>query len=269
MLRVIAFCSMEFMWTDTHAHLDKLEIGIDEALTLAREKLVNRIITIGTELEDWPHVLSLCDNKSSMVYGALGMHPHTAKDFDQACMDFLKNNLIHPRIVSVGEIGLDYHYNNSEQGVQQTVFEKQLQLAKEFNLPVEIHTRDAELDTISALQKVKGQVRGLLHCFTGSYNLAKAALDCGFNISFSGILTFKKSEELRETCKKIPLDRLHIETDSPFLSPVPYRGKENHPAQVSLVAEIVAFLHNTTLKDLSEQLEQNTLGLFTKIKGED
>ena len=136
-------------------------------------------------------------------------------------------------------------------------------------MPVEIHIREAEEDTAFFLKRYQGRVKGLLHCFTSSYGLAKKALDCGFNISFSGILTFKNSENLRETCKKIPLDRLHIETDAPFLSPEPYRGKENHPARVALLAKCVAELHNVNLKDLSIQLKKNTWNLFPKIRQEE
>ena len=136
-------------------------------------------------------------------------------------------------------------------------------------MPVEIHTREAEEDTAFFLKQFQGKVRGLLHCFTGSYDLARQALDYGFNISFSGILTFKNTVGLRETCKKIPLDRLHIETDAPFLSPEPYRGKENQPARVSVLAKLVAELHSVDLQTLSDQLKKNTWDLFPKIKEEE
>ena len=144
-----------------------------------------------------------------------------------------------------------------------------MSLADELSMPVEIHTREAEEDTAFFLKQFKGRVRGLLHCFTSSYELAKQALDCGFNISFSGILTFKNAENLRETCKKIPLDRLHIETDSPFLAPAPHRGKENQPAYVSLLAQFVSDLLKVDLQTLSDQLKKNTWDLFPKIKKEE
>lgn len=256
------------MWIDTHAHLDKLSNSLKDVLKRAQDSHVHRVITIGTELEDWPQVIHLCDTYKPYVYGALGMHPHSAKDFNEECSQFLKTNLIHPRIIAVGEIGLDYYYEHSDKKIQQDVFEKQLFLAQELELPVEIHTREAEEDTLNLLEKVKGDVRGLLHCFTSSYEMARAALDLGFNISFSGIITFKNSQSLRETCKKLPLDRIHIETDSPFLSPVPHRGKENEPSYVNLVAQTVADLHGVNLDTLSRQLKQNTLNLFFKIKKE-
>ena len=257
------------MWIDSHAHIDKLSSSVWDILDLAKEAGVYRILTIGTELKDWKEIVSLCEQYSPELYGALGMHPHTAKDFNEECEEFLKKHLTLKRIVAVGEIGLDYYYEHSERKIQKEIFEKQLALAYDFKMPVEIHTREAEEDTAFFLKEFNGKVRGLLHCFTGSYHLAMQALDCGFNISFSGILTFKNSGELRETCKKIPLDRLHIETDAPFLSPAPYRGKENQPARLSTLAELMAELHAVDLQSLSDQLKKNTWDLFPKIKKEE
>ena len=257
------------MWIDSHAHIDKLNKSPREVLEKARQAGVFRVLTIGTEWEDWKKVVSFSEEYAPQVYGALGMHPHTAKDFDKKCETFLRQHLSLKRIVAVGEIGLDYFYKNSDIQKQKEVFERQMSLACSFDLPVEIHTREAEKDTVFFLKKFKTQTRGLLHCFTGSYDLAKRALDCGFNISFSGILTFKKADSLREICKKIPLDRLHIETDSPFLSPEPYRGKENQPAFVSILAQLVADLHKVDLQKLSDQLKKNTWDLFPKMKKEE
>lgn len=257
------------LWIDTHAHIDKLKASVPEILESARKAGVWRILTIGTELSDWGNVLRLCEKYSPELYGALGMHPHSASSFNEDCETFLKENLGKKRIVAVGEIGLDYYYNNSEPQIQKEVFERQLLLAEDFKMPVEIHTREAEEDTAFFLKKFQGRVRGLLHCFTGSYHLASQALDCGFNISFSGILTFKNAGDLRELCKKIPLDRLHIETDSPFLSPEPFRGRENEPSHVRALAEYVAGLKNVDLHQLSDQLKENTWALFPKIKEEE
>ena len=257
------------LWIDSHAHIDKLSSSVLDILQLAREEGVFRILTIGTELKDWKQIVRLCEEYSPEIYGALGMHPHTAKNFDEESEEFLKTHLNLKRIVAIGEIGLDYHYEHSDRVIQKEVFEKQLSLAYDLKMPVEIHTREAEEDTAVFLKQFKGKVKGLLHCFTGSYDLARQALDCGFNISFSGILTFKNSEGLRKTCKKIPLDRLHIETDSPFLSPVPYRGKENQPAHVSVLAKCVAELHSVDLQTLSDRLKKNTWELFPKIKKEE
>lgn len=253
------------MWIDTHAHLDKLKPEPETILKEAKHSSVDTIFTIGTCLTDWPEVLRLADTFPN-VYGTLGMHPHDAKDFNEDCKIFLKKHLSDKNIVAVGEIGLDYYYSHSLKEIQKEVFYQQLCLAEEFQLPVEIHTRQAEEDTLYFLKEFRGRLKGLLHCFTSSYDMAKKALDFGFNISFSGILTFKKSEEIRVICQKIPLDRIHIETDSPYLAPVPHRGKENQPAWVALVAHKVSEIHNITLESLSEQLRQNTLNLFPKIK---
>ncbi|MBC6415916.1 MAG: TatD family hydrolase [Bdellovibrionales bacterium] len=257
------------MWIDTHCHIDKLKESPENVINLAKKKGVLCLLTIGTELKDWNQVLSLSKKHSPYVYGTLGMHPHKAQSFDDSCDTFLRKHLPSQRIVGVGEIGLDYFYENSSSDIQKEVFEKQLNLAEEFHLPVEIHTRSAESDTLYFLKKYQSKVQGLLHCFTGSYDLAKQALDCGFNISFSGILTFKKAESLRKTCKKIPLDRIHIETDSPFLCPEPHRGKENNPSYIPFIAQLVAKLHKIDLETLSQQLKENTYKLFPKIKKED
>ena len=251
------------MWTDTHAHLDKLKIGAEKAIEQAKENSVNRIITIGTEPSDWLQVLELIKYKN--VYGTLGMHPHEAKDFTDEHLLFLKNQLASPKIIAVGEIGLDYYYKHSDSEQQKKVFYKQMCLAEEHGLPVQIHTRHAEEDTLMYLKEFKGRVKGLLHCFTSSEKLAEGALDCGFNISFSGIITFKNSDELRRTCQSVPIERMHIETDSPFLAPVPHRGQENQPAWVDHVATCICELHKVTKQDLSAQLEKNTLNLFSRI----
>ena len=253
------------MWIDTHAHLDKLKPEPETVLKEAEHSLVDTVFTIGTCLNDWPEVLRL-SNAFPNVYGTLGMHPHEGKDFNEDCRDFLKKHLSDKNIVAVGEIGLDYYYSHSPKEAQKEAFYQQFCLAEEFQLPVEIHTRQAEEDTLYFLKEFRGRVKGLLHCFTSSYDMAKKALDFGFNISFSGILTFKKSEELQAICKKLPLDRIHIETDSPYLAPVPHRGKENQPAWVSLVAHKVCEIHNIEPDFLSEQLKQNTFALFPKIK---
>ena len=252
----------QYKWIDSHAHIDKLKPGVSEILESAEKAGVFLILTIGTGREDWDSVVSLCE-KQDQICGALGVHPHTAKNFNQDCEKFLKKNLTLDKIVALGEIGLDYYYRNSDPQIQKEVFEKQLSIAESFQMPVQIHTREAEKDTAFFLKKFKGKVRGLIHCFTSSYHLAKQALDCGFNISFSGILTFKNAQGLRETCKKIPLDRLHIETDSPFLSPEPYRGRENEPAQVPLVAQQVAQLHSVDGQTLSDQFKTKYLGFIS------
>lgn len=252
-------------WIDTHTHLNMLEQGVDAALAEATKNNVLQVITIGTNHEDHPVVLNLAQKYYPQVFCTLGVHPHDAKDYSKA-EEFMKNHVTEKEVVAVGEIGLDYYYNNSSKEEQLFAFEKQLQLAAEHGLPVEIHTRDAEDDTIALLKKYKGQVKGLLHCFTGTQKLADAALALDFNISISGVVTFNKAQELRDIVKNVPLDRLHIETDAPFLAPVPMRGKKNEPSFVIHTAQKVAELKEVSLEDLAKQVQINTQKLFPKIK---
>jgi TatD DNase family protein len=179
---------------------------------------------------------------------------------------FLRTNASHPRVVAIGEIGLDYYYNQSPKEEQIFAFREQLKIAEEVGLPVEIHTRDAEEDTISILKEFKGRVHGLIHCFTGTEWLAKEALDLGYNISISGVVTFKNAESLRKIVKDIiPLDRIHVETDAPFLAPVPMRGRPNTSAYMVHTAQVVADLKNVSLQTLSEQTKKNARVLFKKL----
>ena len=251
-------------WTDVHTHLNMLDDSAEKAVEEARIQKVNYLITIGTEPKDWPAVMGFAKNFKS-VRGTLGMHPHSADGFNDETEKVLSKSLNEEGIVACGEIGLDYYYDYSDRKKQKEVFLRQMNLAYEKKLPVEIHTRSAEEDTISVLEEFKGKVKGLLHCFTGSWHLAKEALDRGFNISFSGILTFKKASDLREICQKVPLDRLHLETDAPYLAPVPNRGKQNKPAWLVHTAKVVADLHNVSLEELSITTQNNRDFLFGKI----
>ena len=250
-------------WTDVHTHLNMLDVPPAEVVEEAEQAGVTQMVTIGTEPSDWDKVIEL-STQFPQVGGALGVHPHSAKLYNDEVEEVLKKGLDNKNIIACGEIGLDYHYEYSEREKQKEVFYRQMVIAKEKQLPVEIHTRSAEEDTIEILKSFKGSVRGLLHCFSDTWFLAKAGLDLGFNISFSGIVTFKKAEELREVCKKVPLDRLHLETDAPYLAPVPNRGKQNKPAWVVHTAKQVAVLHQVSLKTLSEKTQNNYKDLFSQ-----
>ncbi len=252
-------------WTDVHTHLNFLEISPEQAIAEANAKGVNRFITIGTEPADFSVVLDLAEKFAPQVFCTLGVHPHEGKVYDDGVESFLRNHLSNPRVVAVGEIGLDYYYDNSPREEQLDAFRKQLLLAEAFQLPVEIHTRDAEDDTIVILREFKGRVKGLIHCFTGTQALATAALDCGFNISFSGVVTFKKADELREVCKNTPLDRMHVETDAPFLAPVPVRGQKNRPDNVLWVAHRVAQLKGVDLQTFCQQMKKNAEEIFPRL----
>ncbi len=247
------------MWVDVHTHLHMLK-NPDKAVQTALDSGVQKMMTIGTSAEDWDQVLK--DVKKFSVFGALGQHPHTAKDYNDASEEKLKQSLQNENIQALGEIGLDYYYEHSDRSIQKEVFRRQMALADELGLPVEIHTRNAEEDTLTILKEYPG-VRGLIHCFTGSYGMAKKALDIGYNISFSGIITFKKAEGLRRVCEKIPIQRLHIETDAPYLAPLPHRGKENQPAWLLHTAKMAANLHKVSTEKLKEQTWANACHLFS------
>lgn len=255
----------EIGWIDIHTHLNFLEITPEEAVANAKDKGFDRLITIGTEPADLPVVLKLAETFAPQVFCTLGIHPHEGKVFDDAVEAYLRAHLAHPRVVAVGEIGLDYYYDNSPKDEQIHAFRKQMELAEEFQLPVEIHTRDAEDDTIEILREFKGRVKGVIHCFTGTQKLADAALDCGYNISFSGIVTFKNAQDLRDICLKMPLDRIHVETDAPFLAPMPMRGKKNVPDYMLWTAQFVADLKSVDLETFCRQMKVNARLMFPKL----
>ncbi len=253
-------------WVDVHCHLDRLEGGPEFAFQLAKDAGVKKLITIGTEPEDLPIVLGLAEKFRGDVYCTLGIHPHEGIKYTDEIGKFIRENAIRPEVVAIGEIGLDYYYDQSPRAEQKHAFREQLKIAKDLGLPVEIHTRDAEVDTIEILKEFQGDVIGIIHCFTGTSWLAQQALDVGFNISISGVITFKNAQDLRDTVKNIvPLDRLHVETDAPFLAPVPMRGKSNTSAYVVHTAQVVADLKNITLQQLSVQTKQNAKLMFKKL----
>lgn len=255
-------------WIDVHAHLDmlKTEKSVERILEEAKGSGVQHIITIGTSPEDLSEVFKIAQKFSPDIFCALGVHPHEARLFDSDSSEFMHQHLRSDCVVAVGEIGLDYHYKHSKIETQKKVFRNQLDLALEYDLPIQIHTREAEKDTIEILKEMSPLPRGLVHCFTGSKWLADEALSLGFNLSFSGVITFKNAQSLREIVKDTPLDRLHIETDSPYLSPVPLRGKTNFPSHMTHTAEKIAEIKKISLQALSEQTLKNSQTLFKKLK---
>lgn len=249
-------------WIDLHAHLDKLEETPEEALRLAKEAGVEKVVTIATDPDDLKTVLSLVQQYPGQVYGTLGIHPHEGVKYSQEVGEFIRKNLTTNGIIAVGEIGLDYYYDESPREEQKNAFRDQLEIAAQLQYPVEIHTRDAEEDTVSILREFKGKVRGIIHCFTGTQWLANQCLDLGFNISISGIVTFKNADALRSVVQSLPLDRMHVETDSPFLAPVPKRGKKNTPAYVVHTAKFVAELKGVPIQDFQTQMIKNAYQMF-------
>jgi TatD DNase family protein len=232
------------MLIDTHTHLDdaRYEPDREAMLARAREAGVDTMITIGCDLVTSRSAVSLAD-RYPFIYASIGVHPHEVKHIDADCYDELRRLAQHEKVRAYGEIGLDYHYNHSSPEEQRNRFREQIQLARELKLPVIIHTREAQTDTVRILQEERAsEIGGVFHCFSGDAWLAKDALDLGFYLSFSGILTFQNATTLREIAKTVPTDRLLIETDCPYLSPVPHRGKRNEPAYVRHVAELLGAL---------------------------
>ncbi len=250
------------MFIDTHCHLTDEYCKEDcAAAVIARAGAagVDTVICPTAAPQDIAAALKLADTHDN-VWCTIGIHPEYA-GVDAAA--FLTNAVLnHPRVVGVGEVGLDYHFGTDNRAAQIKLFEQQLEIASQHNLPVAIHTRDAEDDTAAILN---GNVGGVMHCFTSSWNLAKVMLDRGFFFSASGIITFKNATEVRDTFAKIPLDRIVIETDSPYCAPVPHRGKVCEPAFVIETARVIADLHGVDMDTLAEHLRRNTKALYPKI----
>jgi TatD DNase family protein len=255
------------MFIETHCHLDYLKaLPLDEIRLKIREAGISKVITIGVDPENLDAVKKISD-ECQEIYFTQGIHPHDAKNATQAEYEKISSRAILPKMVAVGEIGLDYHYNNSPAEIQREVFEKQLQMACDLDLPVVIHTRDAEEDTRAILKNFSSTLKrkGVIHSFTSSRELAEFVLDEGFYIGFNGIITFKKAENVQEVVKLTPPSKILFETDSPFLTPVPHRGKENAPYYLPFVAQKIAELKNIDLELLKAEVFQNSLSCFPKL----
>jgi TatD DNase family protein len=249
---------------DSHCHLeDKRFAGeVEATLTRMREAGVARCILAGSDVETSEQIAKLAAAHVN-VYGVVGVHPHEAKSFTQDTLTRLAALLAQPRIVGVGEIGLDYYYDFSPREMQREAFAQQLVFACEKGVPAVFHVRDAHGDTLDMFRAHKGQLpAGVLHCYTGSVESAREYLGMGFYISFSGTVTFANAHNLQEAARYVPLSRLLVETDSPYLAPVPMRGKRNEPAYVRYVAEKVAQLRGIPLETLIEQTTANVEKLY-------
>ena len=252
---------------DSHCHLNYPELfpTLDQVLAHAADNAVRYCLAINTRLSETDLLKTIADTYPH-VFCTTGVHPHDAKDHVPAdLMTQLALHAEHPKVVGLGETGLDYYYDNSPRQEQITCFDIHLEASTKLNLPVVIHTRDADEDTLSAINN-HPTATGVFHCFSGSVELAKAALDRGYYISFSGIITFKKAEELRDVVRFTPLDRMLVETDSPFLAPIPHRGQPNQPAWTRVVAEKVAEIKGIPLEDVAEMTTANFFTLFSKAK---
>ncbi len=247
---------------DTHCHLfyENLKNDLDGVLFRAAELGVYRFICVGTNLDDSKVCLNLAE-KNENIYASAGVHPHDAKDVPEDFLDQIADLMTFNKMVAVGEIGLDYYRNISEPETQKKVFRSQMTLAQQLNKPVIFHNRDADKDVIQVLSEFP-DVTGVAHCYSANLETAKTFLDFGYYISFSGNLTYKNSH-LPEVAKKVPFDKILVETDSPYLSPIPFRGKPNEPGRTRYVAEKLAEIYNVPLDVIAEITTANAEALFS------
>ena len=255
------------MLVDSHCHLDRLDLApydgdLGKAITAARDVGVKHMLCVAISLAKLPDVLSIAEQYEG-VNASVGVHPLQDGDAD-VTVEQLVELAQHPKVVAIGETGLDYFYDKDRAAEQQVQFVKHMQAAKVCRKPVIIHTRDAQQDTLDII-RAEGdlELAGVLHCFTESWDMAKQAMDMNYYISLSGIVTFSSATELREVAKKIPLERLLIETDSPYLAPVPFRGKKNEPKYVAQVAEFLAELRGISVQELAAITRENYFRLFS------
>ncbi|MGF1757306.1 YchF/TatD family DNA exonuclease [Photobacterium sagamiensis] len=257
------------MLVDSHCHLDKLDYeqlhtGIDDVLAKAKARGVDYFLSVGVTLKSFPSMMAMIEPHGN-VFASCGVHPLDIEegfDFDQ-----LKAFAQHERVVAIGETGLDYHYQPELAGQQQEIFRQHVRLAVELNKPLIIHTRMAREDTMRILREEGAEkCGGVLHCFTESLEMAQEAIELGFYISISGIVTFNKASELKNVVNNLPLECLLVETDSPYLAPIPHRGKQNQPAYVRDVAQYIALLKGVSVEEVEEVTTNNFFTLFSRAE---
>ncbi|BCG23669.1 hypothetical protein TUM18999_18600 [Pseudomonas tohonis] len=254
------------MLVDSHCHLDRLDLAahggsLDAALEAARARGVGQFLCIGVSADNAAAVKDLASRYAD-VHCSVGVHPLDLAPGEAPALDWLLGELDHPRVAAIGETGLDYHYEPEAAELQQQAFRLHLEAARITGKPVVVHTREARADTLALLREAALPQAGVLHCFTEDWEMAKAALDIGFYISLSGIVTFRNAEALREVARQVPADRLLVETDSPYLAPIPHRGKPNLPEYVREVAEFLAQLRGVEFEHFAEQTTDNFRRLF-------
>ncbi|MCF8566285.1 TatD family hydrolase [Alicyclobacillus tolerans] len=255
------------MLFDTHCHLfdEKLLGDLKEVVERAKEAGVAEIVVPAVDVETSRQAIAIAEQFDG-VYAAVGVHPEAANDASEEDFAEVAKLALHPKVVAIGEIGLDYYWDAAPRPKQQDVLVQQIRLAKQLGLPVAIHNRDATQDTVRILeQECKGDVHGVMHCFTGSFETAKQCMELGFFISFGGPVTFKNARNVREVAAKIPDEWLVVETDSPYLTPHPHRGKRNEPSYVALVAQMLAEVRGQDIRQLESYTTDNAHRLFPKI----
>jgi TatD DNase family protein len=252
------------MLTDTHTHLNAKQFNEDreEVIQRALDAGVTRIVNIGFNRETIPSSVALAESYD-FIYSAVGWHPQDAVTMEPGDLEWIEELCKHPKVVAIGEIGLDYYWDTSPKDVQHRVFREQIRLARKLGMPIVIHNREAHQDILAILKEEKAaEVGGIMHCFSGSWETAKQCLDMNFYISFGGPVTFKNAKQPKEVLAQVPIDRLLIETDAPYLTPHPHRGKRNETAYVRLVAEAAAEIKGVSLEELAEITTQNAIRLL-------
>ena len=256
---------------DSHCHLDFPDFAEERDAIVARALAagVERMITISTRVRQGQNLVAIAE-KYEQVFFTIGTHPHQAAEEAETDADAIRAFAAHPKCVGIGEAGLDYHYNYVPQAIAKTVFRAQIGLARELSLPLVIHAREADDDVAAILREemAEGAFKAVLHCFTSSRSLAETGLELGLYVSFSGVLTFKNSAELRAIARDVPLDRVLVETDAPFLAPVPHRGRRNEPVFVVETARALAEARAIDVETLAAATRANTLRFFAKMSGE-
>ena len=252
------------MLIDSHAHLEMPEFkkDLEGVIRRAMESGVEYIFTVGTEEKDWRRALEIT-NAHPSIYAILGIHPHNAKEIDDQTYPLLKDLCKNKKVKAYGEIGLDFFRNLSPQDIQLKRFREQIELAKELGLPIVVHDREAHQETMEILKSEKAEkCGGIIHCFSGDYEMAKVCIDMGFYISIPGSITFKNAESFREIVKRVPLDSLLVETDAPFLTPEPFRGKRNEPSYVRYTAQKVAEIKKVSFDKVAEVTTENAFKVY-------
>ena len=248
---------------DTHTHLydDKFKDDLDEVVGEFREHYVYKALTLGTEIETSQACIDIAQ-KYEDVYAAVGIHPHDAKSSKAGDIEKLREMVKNNKVVAIGEIGLDYHYDFSPRDIQMDIFKGQMEMAREMVLPAVYHVREAFGDFLPMVQKGQTYNNAVMHCFGGSKESAKICIDAGMMISFTGVITFKNANKVKEVVNYIPLDRLMIETDCPYMAPVPYRGKRNKPSYVVEIAKAMAEIKGKTVDEIAEITYNNATRFF-------
>ncbi|MFW6029611.1 MAG: TatD family hydrolase [Halanaerobiales bacterium] len=253
---------------DTHAHLDFPKFNKDrlEVIAEAWDKGLSYIVNVGADMLSSKRSLVLAQ-EYPFIYATVGVHPHEASELDEEALTKLREFAEDDKVVAIGEIGLDYHYDNSPRDIQREAFKKQLLLAKELDLPVVIHSREADEDTLKILKEYyPGMKAGIMHCFGSDLKMARECLDLGLYLAFGGVITFKNAGKLRDVVKEVPLERILIETDSPYLTPVPFRGQRNEPKFVRFVAEKIAEIKDISLIEVAETTTANAIKVYNLPK---